>query len=514
MNADSFLWATVVIVVVPLTVLAVSEFDERLRQRDSPLRGALGIVRTWALPFFAVWAVLRPVLGRDVDSLGVQLAASALIVALGAAVLRVFRVLVAGLAERPRPEGRGPIPQLLLALPRILVLLTMAWLLLSGVWNVDLSNLLTALGVTSLVVSFALQDTLSGLASGFLLLSDQPFQPGDWIISGDTEGMVIDLNWRTTRIRTRNGDMVIVPNSQLAKANIVNYSAPEPVHRIVVPLQVAFSNPPTLAKEMLLSAARETAGVLSDPAPNVRVVTIDDPLMGYEVDLWVDDFAIVPRVRSDFGSLVWYQSHRLGVPLPSPAQDLYLHDAAAMAEAAKPTSASIRSGLQRSQLLTLLGDDDIDRLVPASRFARYAAGELMVESGTSARDLMVLLDGRAALVLLEDGTTESTVGDVAEGETIGILESPRGEGRTIAVRAVTDCEVLNIGAEAASEITSRNAGLAAALNRLREIRARRVDRLIEARTTLAAAEATLPVAASEGGAEGAASGTGGTESTS
>ena len=187
-STSSFLWAIVVIVVVPLTVLAVSEFDERLRQRDSPLRGAIGIVRTWALPFFATWVVLRPVLGRDVDSLGVQLVTTALIVALGAAVLRVLRVLVDGLAGRPRRDGRGPIPQLLLALPRIVRAAHVAWVLLSDVWSVNLSSLLTALGVTSLVVSFALQDTLSGLASGFLLLSDQPFQPGDWIISGDDRG--------------------------------------------------------------------------------------------------------------------------------------------------------------------------------------------------------------------------------------------------------------------------------------------------------------------------------------
>jgi len=486
---DSVFWAIVVIVFVPLTVLGVSEFDERLRQRDSPMRGALATVRTWALPFFAVWAVLRPVLGRDAGTLPVQLAASATIVALGAAALHVVRVLMARVAGRPRRDGRGPVPQLVLALPRIIVILVLAWLLLGTVWGVDLSRALTALGVTSLVVSFALQDTLSGLASGFLLLSDQPFQPGDWISSGDTEGIVIDLNWRTTRIRTRNGDMVIVPNSQLAKVNILNYTAPEPVHRIVVPLQVAFSNPPTLAKEMLLAAARETAGVLSDPPPNVRVVTIDDPLMGYEVDLWVSDYSIVPRVSSEFGALVWYQSHRQGVPLPSPAQDLYLHDAAAESEAAKPTAASIRAGLQHSPLLAMLGDDDVDRLIPATRPARFAAGELMVEAGSSIRDMLVLIDGRAHLVLLEPGHPDAIVGDIAEGETIGILERPRGEGRTLAVRAVTDCEVLIIGAAAASDIASRNTDLAAAFNRLREIRSRRVERLLAARAVLPPATA-------------------------
>ena len=192
--------------------------------------------------------------------------------------LRALRVLVARLAGRPRSDGRGPVPQLLLAVPRIVTLLVVAWVLLSSIWGVDLSAALTALGVTSLVVSFALQDTLSGLASGFLLLSDQPFQPGEWIQTGEDEGVVVDINWRTTRIRTRNGDLLIVPNSTLAKANILNHTAPAPLHRVVVPVQVAFSNPPTLAKQMLLAAAEGTAGVLDDPPPKVRVVVADDPM--------------------------------------------------------------------------------------------------------------------------------------------------------------------------------------------------------------------------------------------
>jgi small-conductance mechanosensitive channel/CRP-like cAMP-binding protein len=485
MTGGSAFWAVVVIIVVPLLVLAAAEIDERLRQHDSTLRGALSVLRRWTLPIFAAWVVLVPVLGRPRDSLLVRVAATALVLSLVAAALQVLRVLIARVAHRPRADGRGPLPQLLLALPRILGLLFAAWLLLTVVWGVDLSRLLTALGVTSLVVSFALQDTLSGLASGFLLLSDQPFQPGDWISTNGTEGIVVDLNWRTTRIRTRDGDLMIVPNSTLAKANILNHTAPQPLHRIVVSLQVAFANPPTLAKEMLLAAARGTSGVLDDPAPSVRVVTIDDPLMGYEVDLWVDDFTVVPRVRSEFGSLVWYESHRRGVPLPSPAQDLFLHDAAKEAEASKPTPASIRSGLQLSPLLALLGDDDLDRLIPASRLIRYAAGELMINSASSARDLMVVVEGKALLVLIDPDHPEAIIGDIAVGEAIGVLESPRGEGRLIAVRAVTDCQVIVIESAAASDITSRNAELAAAFNRLRQIRSRRVERLLAARSQLA-----------------------------
>lgn len=483
MNDSSLIWAIVVIAVVPLAVIAAAELDERLRQRESPFRSTLAIVRTWALPLFALWSILVPVLDLDRDRFLVRVTGSALVVVVIIAALSVLRVVIGRLAGRPRSDGRGPTPQLLLALPKIAVLLVGTWLLLDGIWGVDLSGALTALGVTSLIVSFALQDTLSGLASGFLLVSDRPFEPGDWIEVGDTEGLVIDLNWRTTRIRTRNGDTVTVPNGQLANASIVNYTSPDPLHRVVVTLQVAFSNPPTLAKEMLLDAARGTAGVLADPPPRALVVVIDDPLMTYDVQMWVDDYAIVPRVKSDFGSLVWYQSHRHGVPLPSPAQDLYLHDAAAVAEAAEPKPADIRRGLQQSPLLSSLEDADIDRLTAAAHPARYAAGELMLDATSSRGDVMIVVEGRALLVLIEPDHDETVVGDVAAGESIGMLDSLRAEGRLLAVRAVTDCEVLVLDADAVGEVASRNAALAAAFNRATAIRSRRIERLLAVRTS-------------------------------
>lgn len=481
MNDGSLIWAVVVIVVVPFAVIATAELDERLRQRESPLRSAVTTIRTWGLPIFALWAILVPVLERSRDGLVVRAAASALIVVIGIAALQVLSVVIGGIAGKPRNDGRAPVPQLLLALPRIALLLIGAWLLLDGVWGVDLSSALTALGVTSLIVSFALQDTLSGLASGFLLVSDRPFEPDDWIEVADLEGRVIDVNWRTTRIRTRNGDLVTVPNGQLANASIVNYTSPDPLHRVVVRLQVAFSNPPTLAKNMLLDAAQGVAGVLADPPPKVRVVVIDDPLMTYEVDMWVDDFAVVPRVQSEFGSLVWYQSHRHGVPLPSPAQDLYLHDAAAVAQNAEPKPADIRRDLQESPLFAHLDDADIDRLTSAAQPARYAAGELMLGSSSSRGDLMIVVEGRALLVLIDPDHGEAVVGDVARGESIGFLGGPRAEGGLLAGRAATDCDVLTIGATAVAEVASRNAQLAAAFNRMTTIRTRRVQRLLAGR---------------------------------
>jgi len=248
------------------------------------------------------------------DNAAVQLVVAGLVLALGIAGLAALAIVV-GWIEGQSRDGRRSVPRLLLAMPRLVLILTIGWILIAGVWNVDLSAALTALGVTSLVVSFALQDTLGGIASGFTLLADQPFKPGDWIRADDVEGRVVDTNWRSSRVQTRNGDLVIVPNGKLAGATITNFDEPTRLHRVVFPVQVAYVNSPTAAKDMLIAAARSTPGVLSEPPPAAVVVQVDDPLMGYEVHMWVDDYSIAPRGRSDSGSLVWYHSPRRPPPL-------------------------------------------------------------------------------------------------------------------------------------------------------------------------------------------------------
>ncbi len=469
-------WAIVAIVVIPALIIVAAEVDERLRQRESPLRRAAVLVRLYVLPLFAAWALLVPVLGVDNDTVVVTLVASGLVLAVGAVTLRVLRVVVDDVRGRPRRDGRGPVPQLLLALPRMAIIITTGWILVSSVWGVDLSAALTALGVTSLVISFALQDTLSGLAAGVLLLSDQPFQPGDWIESGGISGVVIDVNWRTTRIRDRNGDMITVPNSQLAGASIKNHSSPDPLHRVVVPVQVAFKNPPTLAKAMLMDAALSTPGVLREPPPQVAVVQIDDPVMGYEVHMWVDDYTIEPRVKSDFGGLVWYQSYRHDVPLPSPAQDLYLWDGKDTEASSQPTIGEVRAMLQAVPMLSSLDDAELDHLARGSRPVRYAINELVLDSRSPTRDLVVIREGQARLTLIVDDGREVPVGDLGAGEMIDLASSAPASGGEVTVRAVTDCEVLVVDAGAVGEISSRNTTVADVINRVSAIRRRRVER--------------------------------------
>lgn len=482
-------WAALIIVVLPLLIVATGELQERLRQRDSPYQPAVGTLRVWVVPLVTVWVLSRALLDVATDNLFIQLLGTAVILSASVAALSAFRVVVAKLADRPARTGRRPIPRLLLALPRLLMILATGWILIAGVWGVDLSALLTALGVTSLVVSFALQDTLSGIASGFTLLADQPFATGDWIESNDVEGRVIDVNWRSTRVQNRDGDLIVIPNGQLANATIINFDQPSRLHRVKVDVQIERSAPPTAAIAMLNDAARSTPGVVEDPPPFARVTQIADPVVDYQASMWIDDYALAPRVKADFGALVWYLSYRHDVPLPNPAQDLYLFDGAKTAIESQVTTADIRRRLVDMPVVAGLDDDALDRLASVASIGQYQSGETIIEEGTQ-HDLLLMHAGRARLVLRRDGADDLNVVEIEAGEVFGVLNERPDSDRALVI-AATDCEVVRIPPEGAGRAIALAPDLADVLDQVAMTRRRRIERVLR-RSQRASSPAQTP----------------------
>ncbi len=470
-------WAALLVVALPLLIIGASELEERMRQRDSAFQYTVSITRIWIVPLLTLWALLRAVFDVERDNIVVRLLASALVLAAAAALLSALTLVTAGLIDRPPRDGRRQLPRLLLAMPRLLVIIATIWFLVAAVWGVNLSSALTALGVTSLVISFALQDTLGGVASGFTLLADQPFGAGDWIEAEDVEGRVVDVNWRSTRLQNRDGDLVVVPNGQLAKATITNFDQPSRVHRVMVPVQIERSAPPTTAKEMLLDAARSTRGVLAEPAPYVFVTNIADPVVDYQAYMFVDDYSIAPRVQADFSSLVWYLSYRHDVPLPNPAQDLYLFDGARTAIESQTSAAEIRRRIVEAALLEHLDDDVLDAVANAATADRFQQGELIAEAGGQ-HHLYVLNEGRASLVLRR-GDDDLRVLDIEPGDVFGMTDATAVvDDRRALIIAASDCDVVRIPPDATAQAMIRTPQLAAAIEQLTLNRRRRTERVL------------------------------------
>jgi small-conductance mechanosensitive channel len=140
--------------------------------------------------------------------------------------------------------------------------------------GVQITPLLTALGVGGLAVALALQDTLSNLFAGVHLLADKPIRVGDYVkIDDSIEGWVIDVGWRSTRVRLLQDNVVIVPNKRVAEAVITNFDMPGRPMGLLLQVSVSFASDPDRVEQILLEEARgaanEVKGLLAEPAPVV-----------------------------------------------------------------------------------------------------------------------------------------------------------------------------------------------------------------------------------------------------
>ncbi len=164
----------------------------------------------------------------------------------------------------------------------------------------SIEGLLATSGIVALVLGLALQSTLADLFSGIALDIEDPFGADDWItVDGGNEGQVIEINWRATRLRDRNGDTMAIPNSQMAKSRVTNHSLPERVHPSSISIDIAAESSVDTVGNVLISAVLNAKHVLSNPPPEVTVQAIRGPSASYCVSFYVADFADIPSAQSD-----------------------------------------------------------------------------------------------------------------------------------------------------------------------------------------------------------------------
>jgi small-conductance mechanosensitive channel len=179
--------------------------------------------------------------------------------------------LVSRVAERHLISGA--VTGLAQTVSRVAVLVVGILVLLSTL-GVQITPILTTLGIGGVAVALALQDTLSNLFAGIHLLADSPLCVGDHVkVGSNVEGFVIDVGWRSTRIRALSNDIVVVPNLVVARETITNYDLPDPRGAFRLRISVDDSaDPDTVAKALrdeIDDASGKIPGLLSLPAPSV-----------------------------------------------------------------------------------------------------------------------------------------------------------------------------------------------------------------------------------------------------
>jgi small-conductance mechanosensitive channel len=226
-----------------------------------------------------------------------------------------------------RPQEARLIQDLIVAAVYLGVTLS----IIGFVFGAPIGTLVATSGVVAIIVGLALQSTLGDLFSGVALTLGRPFTIGDWIQLGDgTEGRVVENNWRSTHVLTPAHNIVVLPNSALAKVALTNVTRPDESHLIVLPLRVAATHRPSFVAEVIIAALKTCKGIVQDPDPVVAIKGLDAIAIDVELQFRVPHPADRVPARNEVIDVVYEHCAANGLEFAPPAQS-YLYPSVGMA---------------------------------------------------------------------------------------------------------------------------------------------------------------------------------------
>lgn len=207
---------------------------------------------------------------------------AAVILAVGIILIRVFLLGVSRMLNRSKLDAH--VKNILQGALRFALGLVLAITVL-GYLNVEVSSFVALLSVAALAVSFALQNLLSNVAGGMLLLSTKPFAVGDFIEAAGVMGTVAETGVFYTKLKTIDNKVIQVPNSELSQGKVTNYSAEEN-RRIDLKISASYDAPYEKVKSCILRVVCEHPKTFATPEPMVRVNNFGESAIEYIIRVW------------------------------------------------------------------------------------------------------------------------------------------------------------------------------------------------------------------------------------
>lgn len=212
---------------------------------------------------------------------------------------------------------------------RYVVLLLGATSALTSI-GVRLDALLAASTVVLVGLGFGLQNIAQNFVSGLILLVERPVSRGDFVRIGDTLGTVVDIGMRATRVVTRDEVTIIVPNSELVTARVINHSVPTTNLRIAVKVGVAYGTDLDRVRDVLQRVASNDADLLREPAAEVRFDAFGDSSLDFSLLVWIgnprEDLRTASRLR--FAIEAAFRAAKIAIPFPQ--RDIHVHSTPAI----------------------------------------------------------------------------------------------------------------------------------------------------------------------------------------
>jgi small-conductance mechanosensitive channel len=434
LDAPWFFWAVGVSVGLPVALVILTEVRSALARRGSKLVRAVSLLRNYILPLGALLLLLTEATDVNADATPVRIIATVFGFVILILLLSGFNATL----FQGAPEGswRKRIPSIFLDVARFAVIAVGLALIFSYVWGANVGGLFTALGITSIVLGLALQNSVGQIVSGLLLLFEQPFQLGDWLDTPSARGRVVEVNWRATHIDTGSG-MQIMPNSVLAGASFTNQSRPPGDHSISVVSVFALEDAPDTVCAMLTRVAAN----LPQLRPDARPKAVAMGGLQYKTSIPLRSPADDGAARAMFLRWVWYAARRA---------DLHLDEA----EDTFATEDRILDSLYVVSSTMRISEAEFGDLLPHLRLVRYGAEETLQSPGQVPDRMTFIVKGLVRLTAVRPDGSIVTVRTAEPGDFLGQTALTR-EPVSAGAYALDEVTVLQIGRAHIEQLVAR-----------------------------------------------------------
>jgi small conductance mechanosensitive channel len=241
-------------------------------------------------------------------------------------IYRVLRTLLRRLLRRSRNIDSG-LENLLMQTFRLSALSLIAVMVLSQL-GVNVAALLAGLGIAGIALGFAARDTLENFISGITILIDRPFRIGDNIIVEGTFGTVEEITLRSTRIRTLNNEMMVMPNTHMINQKLINHTMLN-VLRVEVPFGIAYKEYPAQARQVVLALTTDDDRLHPDYPPQVVVTSLNDSSVDMRLRVYLNNPKLEVPVRLEYTEKIREALREADIEIPFPHLQLFVDEAKA-----------------------------------------------------------------------------------------------------------------------------------------------------------------------------------------
>jgi len=330
---------------------------------------------------------------------------------------------------------------------------------LKSVLAIPVGGLVATSGVVAIVLGLALQNTLADVFSGIAVDIEAPFQVGDRVsLVNNVEGQVVDMNWRSIRIQTDGADIAIVPNSVVAKLQIVNRSVPNRDRAVSAQLWCPARADPERVIEVLQEATLLCPPILETPAPSVTLTQMGPRSNSYTISFSVPDSQLVATAKS----LLLRHARR---------QLYYAHLLSrGRARSGEPDDDSVHVILPTRQILSELMLFECLPRAQLEDLAQHVVtrllepGEFLFKQGSSDATLYIVAAGILE-VTQTSGEVSTHLGNLGAGDYVGEICLLTGSPHAATARARTHCYIHHLSRDAIAPLLAANADLAAAFHK-------------------------------------------------